>query len=109
MSDQEAPVKAGELYDVSIQSVGGKGDGIAKVRGFVLFVANTKKGDYVKVKITKVLTNAGFAEVVEKLVRPTRESKFATMSAEEFHEPEDDLSEKYEESEDFGEELDDED
>ena len=46
-----APVKAGETYDVEIQSVGGKGDGIARVKGFVLFVANTKKGEYVKIKI----------------------------------------------------------
>ncbi len=109
MNDKEAPVKAGELHDVSIQSVGGKGDGIAKVRGFVLFVPNTKKGDYVKIKITKVLANAGFAEVVEKLVRPKRESKFATMSAQEFHEPEEELSSDFEETEDFGADLDDED
>ncbi|PIN88024.1 hypothetical protein COV12_00780 [Candidatus Woesearchaeota archaeon CG10_big_fil_rev_8_21_14_0_10_32_24] len=109
MNDKEAPVKAGELYDVFIGSVGGKGDGIAKVKGFVLFVPNTKKGDYVKVKVTKVLANAGFAEVVEKLEKPIRESKFETISAQEFHESEEDLSEKYEESDDFGADLDDED
>jgi len=109
MDHQEAPVKAGETHAVSINSVGGKGDGIAKIKGFVLFVPNTRKGDYVKVRITKVLANVGFAEVVEKLERPKRESKFTTVTAEEFHAPEEELSQDYDETEDFGGDLDDED
>ena len=98
----EAPVKAGETYDVSINAVGGKGDGIARVQGFVLFVPGVKKGDYVKIKVVKVLANVGFAEVVEKLERPVRDSKYATVTPEEFRreaEPE----HKYEDTEDFGE------
>ncbi len=99
----EAPVKAGETYEVSINAVGEKGDGIARVQGFVLFVPGVKKGDYVKIKITKVLKNVGFAEVVEKLERPVRESKYATVTPEEFHRPEEPES-KYEDTENFGEE-----
>ena len=30
----EAPVSVGEIHTVSINAVGGKGDGIAKVKGF---------------------------------------------------------------------------
>ena len=59
-----APIKVGEELDVSIEAVGEKGDGIAKVKGFVLFVPNTKKGDNVRVKVTKVFRKVGFAEVV---------------------------------------------
>src|SRR3989339_581074 len=59
-----APVKVGEELDVKIEAVGEKGDGIAKEKGFVLFVPNTKEGDEVKVRITKVLRRVGFAEVV---------------------------------------------
>ena len=59
-----APVKAGEEINVKIEAVGEKGDGIAKVKGFVIFVPNTKQGDDVKVKITKVLKKVAFAEVV---------------------------------------------
>ena len=104
--DRVAPVKEGEQYEVYINSVGGKGDGIAKVRGFVLFVPNTQKGDYVKIKITKVLKNAGFAEVVEKLEKPVRPKKFETISHEELERmPEDAPDQHFEESEDFGEEL----
>ncbi|MEK6900657.1 MAG: TRAM domain-containing protein [Nanoarchaeota archaeon] len=103
MNEQEAPVKVGEEYDVYVNAVGGKGDGIAKVKGFVLFVSGTKKGDYVKVRVTKVLPNVGFAEVVKKLERPEN-SKYATVSARELQEAEEEPEQKFEETEDFGEE-----
>jgi predicted RNA-binding protein with TRAM domain len=61
-----APVKEGDEVKVTIEAVGAKGDGIAKVDGFVLFVAGTRQGDHVLVRITRVLRNVGFAEVVRK-------------------------------------------
>ncbi len=59
-----APVQVGEEIDVKIEAVGEKGDGIAKIKGFVIFVPNVKAGDEVKIKITKVLRKVGFGEVV---------------------------------------------
>lgn len=59
-----APVKVGDILDVKIESVGAKGDGVAKVQGFVLFVPGVEQGQEVKVKVTRVLRKAGFAEVV---------------------------------------------
>src|SRR3989344_4450227 len=59
-----APVKVGDELDVKIEAVGEKGDGIAKKDGFVLFVAGTKQGDNVKIRVTRVLQKVGFAEVV---------------------------------------------
>jgi predicted RNA-binding protein with TRAM domain len=105
MNEQEAPVKAGETYEVSIDAVGEKGDGIARVKGFVLFVPGVKKKDYVKIRITKVLAKVGFAEVVGKLERPVRQSKFETVSSEEFHQEVEDTSSQYEDTEDFGEDI----
>ena len=58
------PVRQGEEINVKIEAVGEKGDGIAKVKGFVIFVPNTKQGDEVKVKVSKVLKKVAFAEVV---------------------------------------------
>lgn len=103
MNENEAPVKVGEEYEVNITAVGGKGDGIAKVKGFVLFVSGAKKGDFLKVRITKVLANVGFAESVKKLERPANQ-KYATVSARELEEAEEEPEHKYEETEDFGEE-----
>ena len=59
-----APIKVGDELDVTIEAVGEKGDGIAKVKRFVIFVANTKKGDNVKIRITKVFRKVGFGEVI---------------------------------------------
>ena len=59
-----SPVEVGEELDVEIEAVGEKGDGIAKKDGFVLFVPTTQKGDKVKIRVTKVLSRVGFAEVV---------------------------------------------
>lgn len=103
--DEQPPVKVGEIYDVNISAVGGKGDGIARVKGFVLFVPNVKTGDFVKVRITKVLAKVGFAEVVGELEKPpVRESKFATIRREDLNRPEENQPQKeYEDTEDFGE------
>jgi predicted RNA-binding protein with TRAM domain len=109
-----APVKAGEQYEVHIDSVGGKGDGIARVKGFVLFVPNTKENDFVLVKVTKVLEKVGFAEVVKKLEkkdRPApRRKKFETVSKESLERiPEKPMyDESIEDTDDFGEDLDEE-
>lgn len=106
MNGQEPPpVSVGELYNVAVNAVGGKGDGIARVKGFVLFVANTKKGDYVRVKVTKVLQNVGFAEVVEHVERPERQSKFTTVTEDELKAMDEEPDERYEDTEDFGEDL----
>ncbi len=59
-----APIKVGDELSVTIESVGAKGDGVAKVKGFVLFVSGVQKGDNVKVRVTKVFRKMGFAEVV---------------------------------------------
>lgn len=61
-----APVKVGAELDVKIEGVGEKGDGIAKVQGFVLFVPGVKAGDQVRIKVTRVLAKVGFAEVLGK-------------------------------------------
>lgn len=57
-----APVKVGDELDLKIEAVGEKGDGIAKVRGFVIFVPNTQKDQECRVRITKVLRKVGFGE-----------------------------------------------
>ncbi|RZN34945.1 MAG: TRAM domain-containing protein [Methanophagales archaeon ANME-1-THS] len=59
-----SPVNVGDTYDVTIEDVGKEGDGIARIEGFVIFVPNTKKGESVKVRVTKVSRRVGFAEVV---------------------------------------------
>lgn len=105
-----APVNVGDELDVKIEAVGEKGDGVAKVKGFVLFVPGVKAGDEVHIKVTRVLKKVGFAEVVGAGAAKTEEaSEEATEersegSAEENSEDSEDLEEAEEDSEEFGDE-----
>ena len=78
-----APVNVGDEVEVTIEAVGDKGDGIAKIKGFVLFIPNTKEGDQVKVKITKVLRKVGFADVVGEGSAQAEDAPESEESAEE--------------------------
>lgn len=60
-----APISEGKTYDVKIEDVAQKGDGIARVEGYVIFVPDTVAGEEVTVKITRVLPKYAFATVVE--------------------------------------------
>jgi len=62
---ENIPVVEGETYDVVIEGIGDKGDGIARVEGYVIIVPGVQKGDSVAVKITAVRGTVSFGEVVE--------------------------------------------
>lgn len=59
------PVKVGDEITVTIEAVASKGDGIAKVNGFVVFVKGAKQGDNLKVKVTEVRPRFAIAEIVQ--------------------------------------------
>ncbi len=60
-----APVKVGEEYTVKIESMSRRGDsGVAKIQGLVVFVANSKVGDDVRVRISKLGRGFATADVV---------------------------------------------
>ena len=48
------PVEVGKEYEVEVTEISRKGDGIARVQGFVIFVKNGKVGRKVKVKVEQV-------------------------------------------------------
>ena len=58
------PVSIGDFVEVSIDSVGGHGDGIAKLEGFIIFVKDARKGERCRVKITDVKRTFALAEKV---------------------------------------------
>jgi len=107
-----APVKVGDEIDVKIEAVGEKVDGIAKKDGFVLFVPNTKEGQDVKIRVTKVLRKVGFAEVVgeggsqegEAPKEGEQQPQESEQQAEQEPSAEESEESKVEDTEDFGEE-----
>ena len=58
------PVEMGKEYDVEIQEVSRRGEGITRIKGLVTFVPNTKPGDHVRIKITRISRRFAEAEVV---------------------------------------------
>ena len=58
------PVRVGDILDLEIVAIGEKGDGIAKIEGFVIIIPKTKEGETYKVEITKVLNNVAFGVAV---------------------------------------------
>ncbi len=58
------PVKVGNTYEVEVFDVSNKGDGIAKVKGFIVFVKGAKTGFKGKVKIDRVFRRFAIASVV---------------------------------------------
>jgi predicted RNA-binding protein with TRAM domain len=76
----EKPVNVDDVIQVTIESTGAKGDGIAKVDGFVIVVPGGKEGETVKVKITRVLRKMAFAELA------TEGAESEETATEEVHE-----------------------
>jgi predicted RNA-binding protein with TRAM domain len=60
------PVEIGKEYEVDIQETSQRGEGIARIQGLVTFIPNTKQGDHVKIKITRISRRFAEAEVVGK-------------------------------------------
>ncbi len=83
-----APIRVGDEVEVTIEAVGEKGDGLAKVKGFVLFVPNAKEGSTVKVRVTRVLRKVGFAEIIGEGSAPAKQSASPQKKKQEQQEDE---------------------
>ncbi len=51
-SEGPKPVEVGKEYDVTITESSRRGDGVAKIDGFVIFVTGGKQGEKARIKIT---------------------------------------------------------
>ncbi|HUI23083.1 MAG TPA: TRAM domain-containing protein [Nitrososphaerales archaeon] len=58
------PVEVGKEYDVTISEISRRGDGIAKIDGFVIFVAGAKQGWQGKIKVTQVANRFATGAVI---------------------------------------------
>jgi predicted RNA-binding protein with TRAM domain len=72
------PVEIGKEYDVEILETSRRGEGIARIKGLVCFIPNTKPGDHVKVRITRISRRFAEGEAIgeaeEKPVEAEAES-----------------------------------
>jgi predicted RNA-binding protein with TRAM domain len=59
------PVEVDKEYEAEIEELSRRGDGIAKIEGFVIFVPNAKQGEKVRFKITRVGNTFAIGELVQ--------------------------------------------
>ncbi len=62
---KRCPVVLGEVLEVEITEMSPKGEGIARNQGFVIYVADTKPRDRVKVKVIRITEKAATAQIVK--------------------------------------------
>ena len=62
---RRCPVEMGKEYEVDVTEMSRRGEGIAKIQGFVVLVVNGKLGDHVKIRITRVGGVTANAEIVK--------------------------------------------
>lgn len=58
------PVEMGKEYEVEISEISRRGDGIARIQGFVIFVEGAKTGQKTNIRITSVGDRFAKAQVV---------------------------------------------
>jgi len=58
------PVEAGKEYKVRVIDRSERGEGVARIEGFIVFIRGAKPGEEVKIKITNVGARAATGEIV---------------------------------------------
>ncbi|MFZ0327191.1 MAG: TRAM domain-containing protein [Nitrososphaeraceae archaeon] len=75
------PVETGKEYDVQITEISRKGDGIARIQGFVIFVKNGKVGQNAKIRVIQVGNRFATAEIVDGASGSTEEMAPSSSSS----------------------------
>lgn len=93
------PINVGEEYDVEINEVGSKGDGIARIKNFVVFVNGGKQGEKTRIKIKEVRNRFAIGEKVSQSVSSeavdVTEEEVKKVQSEEEEEEEETEEEEY--------------
>ena len=61
---RKEPLRVGEKYNVVIESIGRKGDGLAWIRGLAVFITKTRIGEKSKIRIEKVLSSYAIVQKI---------------------------------------------
>ena len=63
--EQAARIEEGKIMEVYIEDVGRKGDGVARLDNYIIYVSGAMKGQTVKVRIEKVAGTVCFAKLTQ--------------------------------------------
>ena len=59
----EYPMEIGKEYEVDVIDMSPNGEGVAKIKGFPIFIKNAKPHEHVKIRITNLISGCADAEV----------------------------------------------
>ncbi len=62
---KRCPVELGEEVEVDIIELSPKGEGIARIQGFLIRIPSTKLTEHVKIRIIKVTGKVAYAEKID--------------------------------------------
>jgi predicted RNA-binding protein with TRAM domain len=57
-------MEIGEEFEVDIIDMSPNGEGVAKIKGFPVFIKNAKTNEHVKIRITDLVSGCADGEVV---------------------------------------------
>jgi predicted RNA-binding protein with TRAM domain len=57
-------MEIGEEFEVDVIDMSPNGEGVAKIKGFPVFIKNVKVNEHVKIRITNLISGCADAEVV---------------------------------------------
>ncbi len=80
MDQGPKPVEAGKEYNVEVTELSRRGEGIAKMRGFVIFVKGAKVGDKVRIKVETVGPRFATATALEATAEKSDEASTSSSS-----------------------------
>src|SRR5207245_3352264 len=76
------PVEVGKEYNVSISDTSKRGEGIARIEGFVVFVPGTRQGQNVRISVKQVserFTSGHVVQSSETMLKSTYQYTVNTM------------------------------
>ena len=61
-------LEEGTIMEVEIQSISKRGDGVVKMGRYIMYVANAKPGQKVKIKISRISGSIVFTERADRII-----------------------------------------
>ena len=63
------PFEIGDEYEVDVEQMSPNGEGIAKIKGFLIFIGNAKLHEHLKVKITHLESGCADAQIIPEFTQ----------------------------------------
>ena len=64
-AEEDNSLKEGSVLEVRIEDVGSRGDGVARLDRYIIYIPGAQKGSTVKIRIGKMSGTIAFANIVQ--------------------------------------------